>query len=329
MSRALTVALALALAILAAPLAAEAQQAGKVYRIGFLGPGSAEGFYTDPLRSLRAGLHELGYVEGENIVFEYRFAEDKYERLPGLAAELVRSKVDVIVVHASLGTRAAKQATTTIPIVMASVGDPVGAGFVSSLARPGGNVTGVSNNDVGLAAKRLGLLKEVLPKLSLVAVLRNPASPSSELQSGETQASARSLGIKIQLVDVRDPKELERAFSVMAKARAGAFTVMADPLFLSQQKQVANLAITNRLPSSFARNENVEAGGLMSYGPALADQFRQAATYVGKILKGAKPADLPVEEPTRMYLVINLKTARALGLTIPPALLLRADQVID
>jgi len=314
--------------VLAAPLAAEAQPPGKVWRIGFLGP-APERIYTDPLLSLHAGLRELGYVEGKNIIFEYRFAEDKYDRLPGLAAELVRSRVDVIVVHATPGSRAAKQATGTIPIVMVSVADPVGTGFIASLARPGGNITGVSNNDVGLAAKRLGLLKEVLPKLSLVAVLRNPTSPAGELQSRETQTAARSLGIEIQLVDVRDPKELESAFAAMVKGRAGAFTVMGDPLFLSQQKQIANLAMTKRLPSVFARSENVEAGGLMSYGPILAALFRQAATYVYKILEGAKPGALPVEEPTRMYLMINLKTAKALGLTIPQSLLGRADEVIQ
>ena len=314
--------------LLAAPLAAEAQPVGNVFRIGFLGPGS-ERVYTDPIRSLRAGLHELGYVEGKNSVFEYRFAEDKYERLSDLAAELVRNKADVIVVHSTPGTRAAKQATRTIPIVMVNVADPVGAGLVASLARPGGNITGVSNVDVGLAAKRLELLKEVRPKLSLVGVLRNPNNPSGELQLRETQAAARSLGIEIQLFDVRDRKELDSAFSVMAEARADAFTVMGDPLFLSQQKHIANLATTKRLLSVFARNENVEAGGLMSYGPTFADQFRQAATYVDKILKGAKPGELPVEEPTRMYLVINLKTAKAIGLTIPPSLLARADQVIE
>jgi ABC-type uncharacterized transport system substrate-binding protein len=246
-----------------------------------------------------------------------------------LAAELVRDKVDVIVVHSTPGTRAAKQATRTIPIVMVNVADPVGTGLVASLARPGGHITGVSNIDVGLAAKRLELLKEVLPKLSLVGVLRNPNNPSGEPQFRETQDAARSLGIDIHLFDVRDRKELESAFSMMAKARADAFTVMGDPLFLSQQKHIANLATTKRLPSVFARNENVEAGGLMSYGPTFADQFRQAATYVEKILKGAKPRDLPVEEPTRMYLVINLKTAKALGLTIPQSLLLRADEVIE
>ncbi len=314
--------------ILAAPLAPEAQQPEKLSRIGFLGP-AAERVYMEALLSLRAGLRELGYVEGKNIAFQYRFAEDKYDRLPGLAAELVRDKVDVIVVHSTPGTLAAKQATRMIPIVMVNVADPVGTGLVTSLARPGGHTTGVSNIDVGLAAKRLELLKEVLPKLSLVGVLRNPNNPSGEPQFKETQAAARSLGIEIQLFDVRDTKELEGTFSEMAKARADAFTVMGNPLFLSHQKQIANLATTKRLPSVFARNENVEAGGLMSYGPTFADQFRQAATYVDKILKGAKPGDLPVEEPTRMYLVINLKTAKALGLTIPQSVLGRADQVIE
>jgi putative ABC transport system substrate-binding protein len=310
------------------PFAAHAQRAGNVYRVGLLGP-AAERVYTESLRSLRTGLRELGYVEGKSIVFEYRFAEDKYERLPGLAAELVRANVDIIVVHSTPGTRAAKQATPTIPIVMVNVADPVGAGLVASLARPGRNITGVSNIDVGLAAKRLELLKEVVPKLSLVGVVRNPDNASGELQLRETQTAARSLGIEIQLFDARDRKELESAFSVMAKARADAFTVMGDPLFLSQQNLIANLATTKRLPSVFARNENVEAGGLMSYGPTFADQFRQAATFVDKILKGAKPGELPVEEPTRMYLVINLKTAKALGLTIPQSILLRADQAIE
>ena len=313
--------------LLAAPLAAEAQQPGRVWRIGFLGSGSAEG-YTDLLQGLRTRLRELGYVEG-TIVFEYRFAEDKYDRLPGLAAELVRSKVDVVLAHASPAVRAAKQATSIIPIVMMGAGDPVGTGFVASLGRPGGNVTGVSNIDVVLAAKRLQLLKEVLPKLSRVAVLRNPANPVSELQFREIQAAARSLGIETQTFDVRDPMELESVFSVIAKARADALTVIADPMFLSQRNQIANLSLTKQLPSVFARNENVKAGGLMSYGSTLADQFHLATTYVDKILKGAKPGDLPVEEPTRTYLVINLKTAKALGLTIPESLLRRADEVIQ
>ena len=317
-------AFALALIILASSLGASAQQ--KVYRIGFLGGASAGDV---PLPSLREGLRELGYVQGKNVAFEYRFAEDKNERLPGLAAELVRSKVDVILPHGSPATRAAKQATNTIPIVMVGAGDPVGTGFVVSLARSGGNVTGLSTISAGLAAKRLELLKGAVPKLSRVAVLWNPANPSGRPQLKETEAAARSLDIETQLVEVRDPKGLESAFSAMLKARAGAFTVIADPLFLSQRRRIADLGMTKGLPSVFARNENVEAGGLMSYGPALADLFRHAAVYVDKILKGAKPEDLPVEEPTRMHLVINHKTAKALGLTIPQELLRRADQVIE
>ena len=320
------VALAIVLAVTAPSLGAQAQQSGKIYRLGFLSSSSAEAL---PLSSFREGLRELGYVQGKNIAVEYRFAEDRNERLPGLASELVRSKPDLIVTHGTLATRAAKQATSTIPIVMVSTGDPVGTGLVDSLARPGGNVTGLSNLDVGVAAKRLELLREAVPKLSRVAVLRNPASPSGVLQSNETEAAARSLGIEPQLVNVREPRELESAFAAIANARVGALTVIADPMFLSQQKQIANLAMTQRLPSVFARNENVEAGGLMSYGPTLTDLYRQAGTYVNKILKGARPADLPVEEPTRMYLVINRKTAKALGVTIPQQLLQRADQLIE
>jgi ABC-type uncharacterized transport system substrate-binding protein len=320
------VALAIVLAVITLSLDAQAQQSGKVYRIGFLSGSSAEAL---PLWSFPEGLRELGYVHGKNIAFEYRFAEDRNERLPGLASELVRSKIDLIVTHGTLATRVAKQATSTIPIVMVSTGDPVGTGLVTSLARPGGNVTGLSNIDVGLAAKRLELLKKALPKLSRVAVLRNPAYPGVELQSRETEAAARSLGIELQIVNVREPRELESAFATMANARVGALTVLADPMFLSQKKQIANLAMTQRLPSVFARNENVDAGGLMSYGSTLADLYRQAGTYVDKILKGARPADLPVEEPTRMYLVINRKTAKALGLTIPQELLQRADQLIE
>ena len=320
--------IALGAGALATPLACFAQQqSAKIPRIGFLGAASKE-FYTDALKDFRAVLRELGYVEGRTIIIEYRF-EEKQERLPGLATEFVDSKVDLIVTYGTPGTRAAKQATSTIPIVMAAVGDLVGAGLVASLARPGGNITGLTNLDVGLAAKRLELLKEILPKLSRMAVLRNPTNPSGVLQYKDTQAAARTLGIELQLVDVRDPKEIESAIPAMVKARVGALTVLADPLFGSQQKQIANLAMASRLPSIFAREQNAEAGGLMSYGPNLADQFRQVATYVDKILKGAKPADLPVAQPTRFYLVINLKTANALGIKIPNSILLRADKMIE
>lgn len=267
-------ALTMALTVLTPSHGVEGQPAGKTNLIGFLGGTSAGDV---PLPRFREGLRELGYLEGRNVAFEYRFAEDKNERLPGLAAELVRRKVDVILTHGSPATRAAKDATSTIPIVMVGTGDPVGTGFVASLARPGGNVTGLSTIDVGLAAKRLELLKEAVPKLSHVAVLRNPANPSGGPQLKETLAAARSLGIQTQLFEVRDAKELESAFSVMVKARAGAFTAIADPIFLSQRRRIADLAMTNGLPSVFARNENVEAGGLMSYGPTLTDLFRHAA----------------------------------------------------
>jgi putative ABC transport system substrate-binding protein len=319
--------LAVVLAVsLLALLAVEAQQPVQMYRIGFLAGTSANAV---PLPKLREGLREIGYVEGKNIVFEYRFAEDQNERLPGLAAELVRSRVDIIVAHGSPAILAVKEATRTIPVVMVGPGDPVGTGFVASLARPGGNITGVSNTDVGVAAKRLELLKAALPKLSRVIALRNPTNPAAELLFRETQAAARTLGIEIHLIDVRDPGELERAFSMMAKARAEALIVIADPMFLSQRARIANLAMTKRLPSVFARNENVEAGGLLSYGAVLGEVYRHAATYVDKILKGAKPGDLPVEQPTKFELVINLKTAKALGLTIPQSVLSRADEVIQ
>ena len=313
-------------AMLAVPLVAEAQQPGQIYRIGFLSGTAADAV---PLPKLRANLRELGYVEGKTIALEYRFAGDKNERLPGLAAELVRSKVDIIVAHGSPAIHAAKEATSTIPVVMLGSGDPVGAGFVASLARPGGNITGVSNTDVGVAAKRLELLKAALPKLSRMVALRNPTNPAAELLFRETQAAGRTLGIEIDLIDVRDPGELERAFSMMANARAEALNSIADPMFLSQRRRIANLALTKRLPSVFARSENVEAGGLMSYGASLGDVYQHAATYVDKILKGTKPADLPVEQPTKFELIINLKTAKALGLTVPPSLLARADEVIE
>ena len=320
--------LAVGAGALAAPLSSFAQQGAKIAQIGFLGVGSAPD-WASQVEALRAGLRDLGYVEGKNVAIEYRWAEGKSERLRELAAELVRLKMDVLVTHTTPGSLAAKRATTTIPIVITTVGDPVGVGLAASLGRPGGNITGLSNLDTGLAAKRLELLKEVLPKLARVAVLRNPTNASSVLQFTETQAAARSLGMELQLADVRDPKELEGAFSAIAKASSGALSVLADAIFISRQKQIADFAMTSRLPSVFARNENVEAGGLMSYGSTLVDQFRQAATYVDKILKGAKPAELPIEQPTRYELVINLKTARALGLAIPQSVLIRADRVIE
>ena len=310
--------------VLTVPRALLAQQQQRIYRIGMLVPANLA-----PMEAFTQGLRELGYVDGRNIAIENPWVEGTREGFDDLAVDLVRSKVDLIVTWGTPATKAAKQATSTIPVIMVGVGDPVGAGLVASLARPGGNITGVTNLDVGLAAKRLELLKEVLPKLTRVVVLRNPTNPSGVLQFAETQAAARSLGMAPQLVDARSPKEIEGAFAAMAKTRAGALTVLADPLFISWQKQIANLAMTGRLPSVFARRENAEAGGLMSYGPNLTDLFRQAATYVDKILKGAKPGDLPIEQPTRFYLVINSKTAKALGIKIPQSVLLRADKVIE
>ncbi len=268
-------------------------------------------------------------MDGQNIVIDCRSPERTSQPLHGLAVDLVSSKVDLILAWGTPAVKAAKQATSTIPIVMVSVGDPVGAGLIASIARPGGNITGVTNLDVGLAAKRLELLRAVLPKLSQVMVLRNPTNPSVDLQFKETQAAARLLGIELQFVDVRDPKELEGAFSAMAKAHVGALTVLADQMITSQRKQIADLAIRSRMASVFARPEHAEAGGLISYGPTQTDQFHYAGIYVGKILNGAKPADLPVEQPTKFELLINLKTAKALGLKIPPSILQRADRVIE
>jgi putative ABC transport system substrate-binding protein len=314
--------------LLVAPLVAIAQQHQQVRRIGCL---AITDLAATPqlLDAFRAGLRDHGYVDGQNVVIDCRWAEGSSKRLDNLATDLVHSKVDLIVAWATPAFIAAKRATSTIPIVMVSVADPVASGFIASFAHPGGNITGATNLDAGLAAKRFQLLREVLPKLSKMIALRNPTNPSANLQYQETQAAARSLGIELQFVDVREPKELESAFSAMAKAHVGALTVLADPMFLSQRKQIADLAIARRIPTIFARNENAEAGGFMSYGPTLTDQFYRSAIYVDKILKGAKPAELPVERPTRMELVINLKTAKALGLTVPQSLVIRTDRVIE
>jgi putative ABC transport system substrate-binding protein len=313
---------------LAAPLAAFAQQPAKIRRIGYLGSAD-ERAYVEPLERLRSGLRKLGYVEGKTIAFEYRFAQGKLERLPGLAGELVKSKVDVILAHGTPDIRAAKQATSSIPIVMLSAGDPLGSGLVASLARPGGNVTGLANLDVGLAAKRLELLKEVLPKLSRIAVVRNPANPVSELQQRDTQAAALSLGIGVLLFDVRTLGELETAFQGMRKGGADALTVMSDQSFLGWRERIAQLAIANRLPSIFARNENVEAGGLMSYGASLVGLYGQSVGFIDKILKGARPGELPVEQPAKFELFVNLKTAAVLGIAIPKSVQFRADRLIE
>jgi putative ABC transport system substrate-binding protein len=314
--------------LLAAPRAAEAQQAGKVYRIGVLGATSASA-YTVYLEALRQGLRDLGYVEGKNTVIEARWAEGRYDRLPDLAAELIRGKVDLIVTHGPAGARAAKQATSSVPIVMAVVGDAVAGGFVASLSRPGGNVTGSSFLWPELSAKRLELLKDVFPGVTRVAVLSNPDNPNFQGALKEAMdVAARSLRLRLQYADARGPDDFERAFSVVAKWRADALVVPEDAVFISHARRIAELGVRNRLRTIGFR-EYAEAGGLMAFGVNFADLWRRAAVFVDKILKGAKPADLPVEQPTKFELVINLKTAKALGLTIPQSVLGRADQVIE
>jgi putative ABC transport system substrate-binding protein len=319
---------ALVLALLAAPLAVEAQPAARVYRVGVL-LGAPATAVTPHVEALRGRLRELGYAEGQNLVLELRWVTPVEGGLDRLAADLVRSRVDLLITWTTPPTLAAKRATGAIPIVMIAIGDPVAAGLVASLSRPGGNVTGVSNMARDLSGKLLELLREVRPGATRVAALLNPTNPVSGLSWRETQAAAQLLGVQLQRVGVRDPRELEPAFTAMARDRAAGVIIIPDALFLSERRRLAELAQQARLATVFQRSENVEAGGLMSYGPSLTEQFRQAAVYVDKILKGAKPADLPVEQPTKFELVINLKTAKALGLTIPQSLLIRADEIIQ
>ena len=321
---------ALALGILAAPVGAEAQQPAKVHRIGLLSPSSP----SDPrmqrrLEAFRQGLRELGYVEGQNIAIESRWAEGKYDRLPGLAAELVRLKVDVIVAVGVPAIQAAKEATRTIPIVMAYVTDPLALGLVASLARPGGNITGLSLMAPELVGKRLELLKEVVPRVSRVALLSNPVNPGNAAQVREAEVAARALGVRLQPLEARDPKQIESAFAVITRERAGALIVLVDSVLIDHRTRIADLAAKRRLPTVYGLREHAEAGGLIAYGASRDDMSRRAATYVDKILKGAKPADLPVEQPTRFELVLNTKTAKALGITFPPSIMVRTDQVIQ
>jgi putative ABC transport system substrate-binding protein len=306
---------------------AEAQQAKKVPRIGFLVPGSSS-FATPLVDAFRQGLRELGWIEGHNITIDYRWAEAKPERLPDLAAELVRLKVDVIVTAGEPAVRPAQQATKTIPIVMASSSDPVGSGVVASLARPGGNVTGLSAFVRELNAKRLELLKTVVPPLTRVAVLSYSGYEPHARSLKDLETTARALEVKLQSLEVRGPDDLGSAFDAATKKRAEALIVLRYTVILSQQTEIARLSVKHRLASIFDNSEFVVAGGLISYGANIADQYRRAATYVDKILKGAKPADLPVEQPTKFELIINLKTAKQIGLTIPPNVLARADKVV-
>jgi putative ABC transport system substrate-binding protein len=310
------------------PLVVEAQPSRTGHRIGFLW-NSSPSFTQHQRDAFQHGLSERGYVEGEHFTIEHRYAEGNPARLPSLAAELVGLHVEVIVTSGSQAIQAVKDATSTIPVVMAVSGAPVETGFVTSLARPGGNLTGLSLFAPELSGKRLELLKETLPALSHVAVLANPTNPVTAAELRETQRAAQALQVQLHVVEVRDPQELDTAFSALGSLRADALLMLMDPMFISQRTRMIELTATSRLPAMYGLREDAEAGALMTYGPNFPDMFRRAATYVAKILQGAKPADLPVEQPTKFELVLNLKTARTLGLTFSPHLLVWADKVIQ
>ncbi len=326
MQRKITV-LALSTMLFALCGSVHAQQPTKIPRIRFLSATSLS-VISARIEALRQGLRELGYVEGKNIIIEWRSAEGKLDRVPALAVEVVSSKVDVIVTGGGTDTRAAKEATNTIPIVMAQDSDPVESGFVASLARPGGNITGLSTLAPEVSGKRLELLKEIIPKLSRVAVLGISTRPGNAQSLKEVELAAGAFKVQVQYLDVLDVKEIETAFRAATKARAEAVLVLQSPFFNSQRKQIIDIAIKSRLPAIYPQTDYTEAGGLMYYGANTPDLFRRAATYVDKILKGAKPADLPIEQPKKFELIINLKAAKQIGLTIPPNVLVRADRVI-
>jgi putative tryptophan/tyrosine transport system substrate-binding protein len=313
--------------IFAAPLVAEAQQAGKA-QIGYLS-GNPPSDTQEAVDAFRVKLRELGYIEEQNLSIEYRYANGRFERLPELAADLVRLKVDVIFAFSTPGARAAKNATTSIPIVFGVVSDPLAAGLVAALTRPGGNVTGVTPNNPELSAKRVSLLKEAMPAATRMALLTNPDFPATPSMVAEARRGAQSLGVDLQVLEVREPAGLSKAFDAMTAGKVNALIVLPAPVFIAERQRIVALTMRSRLPAMFHLRQFVEAGGLVSYGAEYQEMFQQGAVLVGKVLKGAKPADLPVEQPWRYALAINLKTAKALGLTIPQTLLLRADQVIE
>jgi putative ABC transport system substrate-binding protein len=313
--------------LFAVAVIAEAQQPKKIPRIGFLGALSPSSI-SARIEAFRQGLRELGYVEGKNLVIEYRWAEGKFDRVPALAAELVQLKVEVIVTAGPTDTRAAKQATVTIPIVMGFDNDPVGSGFVASLAQPGGNITGLSTLSPEISGKRLELLKEIVPQLSRVAVLGTSSEPGYAQAVRETQVAAGALGVQLHYLDVLDPKDIETRFREATKRGIDAVLAINSPVLNSRRPQLADLAVKSRLPVAYGMTDYAQSGGLMTYGPSITDLFRRAATYVDKILKGAKPADLPVEQPKKFEFIIYLKAAKQIGLTIPPSVLARADKVI-
>ena len=313
--------------LLVLSLPAAAQPTGKVPRIGFLGNSTAA-LEANLIGPFREGLHDLGYIEGKNIVIEWRWAEGKYERFPSLIAELIASKVDLIVTAGTPATIALKKATTTLPLVMIAVGDPVGSGLIASLAHPGGNLTGLTSISPELDGKRLELLREVVPKISHVAVLWNPTSPLQVAAERETQAAAHAMKIKVLSLGVQAEEQFDNAFATILRERPGALLVLADRLFLHHRARIMDFATKHHLPGVHAYVELVEAGGLMSYGPSYAGMHRRAAYFVDRILKGTKPADLPVEAPAKFELVVNLKAAKQIGLTVPQSVLYRADKVI-
>lgn len=324
--RRLVLIFALALGVFA-PAASEAQPVGRV-RIGYLSalsPHDAQ----EGVDAFRAKLRDLGRIEGQNLVIEYRYAAGKHERLPELAADLVRLKVDAIFAFTTPGARAAKNATNTIPIVFGVVSDPLAAGLVASLTRPRGNVTGVTPNNPELSAKRVGLVKEVVPAATRMAVLANPDFPATPTMVAETKRGAQALGVDLQVLEVRAPAEFARTFDAATRTKVQAMIVLADPMFVAQRERIVDLAMSNRIPAIFHLRQFVEVGGLMSYGAEFAEMFQQCAVLVDKVLKGAKPADLPVELPWRYALAINLKTAKSLELTIPQSMLFRADRIIE
>ena len=317
----------IAVILLAVAVIVEAQQPAKISRIGRLAIAS-QSAESGRIEAFRNGLRDLSYVEGKNIVVEWRFADGKLDRLPAQAAELVRFKLEIIVSAGSTPTRAAKAATSTIPIVMSNDNDPVGDGFVASLARPGGNISGLSNFAPELSGKRLEILREVLPKFSRVAVIGTSTNPAYAQVIKEVELAAKALGVKLQNLDVLDPADIERAFRAASKGRVDGVLVLTSATLVPQRVKLAELAVKNRLPVMYSNSQYVEAGGLMFYGANVLDLDRRAATYVDKILKGAKPADLPVEQPKKFEFIINLKAAKQIGLTIPPNVLVRADKVI-
>ena len=327
-AKAFIIVAAFTISVLITPSASQAQHKGHVPRVGYLGTSSAS-LEAELVNAFREGLRERGYVEGQNIVVEYRWAEGNYQRFPDLIADLVKLKVDLILTAGTPGALAAKRATQTIPIVMAVTGDAVATGLVSSLARPGGNLTGLTTMAPELEGKRLEILRELVPKLATLVVLLNTSNPFTAIQSEQTKISAKSLGIQVQPIDLQRPEDLKDAFARFARQRPDAMTMVADRFLLAHRAEIVEFVAKTRVPAMYPYRDFVVAGGLMSYAPSYEDLFRRSATYVDKILRGAKPSDLPIEQPTKFEFLVNVKTAKTLGVPIPPSLLLRADHVFE